>query len=149
MWEPEICWKRSTEGTCQSNKVPKALSVTKRDMGPSVWLDTGCAGAFAVTIADAQALPKDLSAVTANADLANLLWLRRNFRKSNHREKQTADNFVHNYVAYKPHLALWGIHFECDCRHIWKTEDAIAQERGFGKLHSPSIFFFSRCGIEC
>lgn len=57
-------------------------------MGPSVWLDTGCAGASAVTIADAEALPKDLSAANADLDLVNLLWLRRDFRKSNHQEKQ-------------------------------------------------------------
>lgn len=68
--------------------------------------------------------------MAANVDLVNLLWLRRNFRKSNHPEKQTADNSVHNYhVAEKPCLAVWSIHFGCDCRHIWKTEDVIAQER--------------------
>lgn len=49
---------------------------------------------------------------------------------------------MHNYyVAYKPHLAVWSKHFECDCRHFWKTEDVKAQGRGFGKWHSPSSFF--------
>lgn len=82
---------------------PKPLLSLKETWGHLFDWTLAVRGLFAVTIADAQALPKDLSAVTANVDLANLLLLRRNFRKPNHQEKQTAHNSMHNYcVAYKP-----------------------------------------------